>query len=203
MAVSLFGVATAMSVRGKFLAMLSDLLANGALKLPPDCSAERLQSLINRLGRVKWHVWLCERYEHGLGVITYLARYLRGGPLCDSQLVSVDDERIVTSYQPHDSNDHGKNSTPDNETCHDHSLTPVPPLPMGEGYGSSLREFHVNHPALLTLAPEVWLQRYLEHAPISGQHSIRHYGLYAPASGDETPTRLRTGSPAKSPRSPT
>jgi hypothetical protein len=131
--------------RGKFLAMLSDLLAGGALKLPPDCSAERLKSLINRLGRVKWHVWLCKRYEHGLGVITYLARYLRGGPLRDSQLVSVDDEHIVTRYQPHDS---------------DHSAT-------------------------LSLTPDVWLQRYLEHAPISGQHSIRHYGLYAPVSGEK------------------
>jgi SM-20-related protein len=42
-----------------------------------------------------------------------------------------------------ESNDHGKNA--DNETCRDRSLTPVPPLPVGEGYDSSLREFHVNH----------------------------------------------------------
>jgi membrane fusion protein (multidrug efflux system) len=41
-------------------------------------------------------------------------------------------------------NDHGKKATSDDETCHDRSLTPVPPLPMGEGYGSALREFHVN-----------------------------------------------------------
>jgi Uma2 family endonuclease len=41
-------------------------------------------------------------------------------------------------------NDHDKDAIPDDETCHDRSLTPVPPLPMGEGYGSSLREFHVN-----------------------------------------------------------
>ena len=40
-------------------------------------------------------------------------------------------------------NNHGKKATPDNETCHDRSLTPVPPLPEGEGYGSSLSEFHV------------------------------------------------------------
>ena len=29
------------------------------------------------------------------------------------------------------------------QTRHDRSLTPVPPLPEGEEYGSSLREFHV------------------------------------------------------------
>jgi hypothetical protein len=70
-------------------------------------------------------------------------------------------------------NDHGKNVTPDNETRHDRSLPcrahsgeaeivrkaqsgfcetpcspPVPPLPMGEGYGSSLRELHVNERTL-------------------------------------------------------
>jgi hypothetical protein len=131
--------------RGKMLALLSGLLACGALKLPPDCSVERLQSLINRLGRAKWHVWLCERYEYGLGVIAYLARYLRGGPLRDSQLVSVDDAHIVTRYQPHDA----------------------------------------AHPATLSLSPDAWLQRYLEHAPITGQHSIRHYGLYAPVSREK------------------
>jgi cytochrome c553 len=32
---------------------------------------------------------------------------------------------------------------PDNETRHARSLTPVPPLPKGEGYGSALRKFHV------------------------------------------------------------
>ena len=41
------------------------------------------------------------------------------------------------------SNDHGKKAAPDDETRHDRSLTLVPPLPEGEEYGSSLREFHV------------------------------------------------------------
>jgi hypothetical protein len=87
--------------RGKLLAALSPLLARGQLRLPPDWSRERARSLINRLGRVTWHVWLCQRYAHGQGVLVYLARYLRGGPLRDSQLVSVSDQRIVTRYQAH------------------------------------------------------------------------------------------------------
>jgi len=32
-----------------------------------------------------------------------------------------------------------------NRLSHDRSLTPVPPLPEGEGYSSSLREIHVNN----------------------------------------------------------
>lgn len=127
--------------RGKLLAALKDRLADGTLRLPPPCSPERARSLINRLGRVKWHVWLCERYAHGQGVLLYLARYLRGGPLRDAQIVSVDDQRIVTRYQPRGA-----------------------------------------PPATLVLAPAAWLQRYLEHAPVTGQHSLRRYGLYAPAA---------------------
>jgi hypothetical protein len=40
-------------------------------------------------------------------------------------------------------NDHGKNTTPDDETCHDRSLTTRSPAPDGEGYSSSLCELHV------------------------------------------------------------
>jgi hypothetical protein len=127
--------------RGKFLATLAQHLTTGSLHLPPDCSAEQARSLINRLGRLKWHVWLCDRYDHGHGVLVYLARYLRGGPLRDCQLVSVSNQRIVTRYTPRDA-----------------------------------------PPTTLALHPDAWLHRYLEHAPITGQHSLRRYGLYAPTA---------------------
>jgi hypothetical protein len=127
--------------RGKLLAALARLLARNELHLPPDCSPERAKSLINRLGRLKWHVWLCARYAHGHGVLVYLARYLRGGPLRDAQLVSVSDQRIVFRYHAHDA------------------------------------------PATtLALDSDAWLRRFLEHAPITSQHSLRRYGLYAPAA---------------------
>lgn len=127
--------------RGKLLAALSRLLASGELRLPPDCSVECAQSLINRLGRIKWHVWLCARYAHGHGVLVYLARYLRGGPLRDTQLVVAADHRIVTRYRAHGA-----------------------------------------PPTTLALDPDAWLRRYLEHAPVTGQHLLRRYGLYAPAA---------------------
>jgi 7-cyano-7-deazaguanine reductase len=41
-------------------------------------------------------------------------------------------------------NDQGINATLATESCHDRSLNPVPPLPKSEGYGSTLRELHVN-----------------------------------------------------------
>ncbi len=36
----------------------------------------QVQTLMNKLGRKKWNVRICEKYPHGSGVLTYLARYL-------------------------------------------------------------------------------------------------------------------------------
>lgn len=127
--------------RGKFLSALGRRLTAGEVGLPTDHSPEFTRRLINRLGRVSWHVWLTRRYDHGEGVLLYLARYLHGGPLRDSQVLHADHERVVFRYQPN---------------------------------GAS--------PATLSLRPEDWLQRYLEHVPVTGQHSLRRYGLYAPAA---------------------
>ncbi len=73
--------------RGKFLAFLRKALDKGHLVLPPDTSLAQACSLLNRLGRVTWNVKLLERYEHGRGVLTYLARYLKGGPIGPGRLL--------------------------------------------------------------------------------------------------------------------
>ena len=51
--------------------------------------------LLNRLGRQQWHVQIMQRYAHGQGVATYLARYLRGGPLKPSRIVSWDTQTVT------------------------------------------------------------------------------------------------------------
>lgn len=89
--------------RGKLLARVRAALASGELRLPPDLTAQRASNLLNRLGRVKWNVHLRERYEHGRGVMTYLARYVRGGALSNTQLAGVDEQQVVFRYTPHGS----------------------------------------------------------------------------------------------------
>src|SRR5262249_54489279 len=57
----------------------------------------------NRLGhprKTPWNVWIMERYRHGVGVVTYLARYLRGGPIKTARLVAFDGERVTFLYRP-------------------------------------------------------------------------------------------------------
>jgi hypothetical protein len=87
--------------RGKLLAAVRGALECGALPLPADLSGERLSSLLNRLGRVKWNVHLCERYDHAEGISVYLARYVKGGALTNRQILAASDERVVFSYKRH------------------------------------------------------------------------------------------------------
>jgi Putative transposase/Transposase zinc-binding domain len=74
--------------RGKLLAALDTAVRGGQLILPAGMRPRHWETLRNRLGRQKWNVHIRERYPHGVGGLTYLARYLRGGPLSNTRLVS-------------------------------------------------------------------------------------------------------------------
>ena len=132
--------------RGKLLAKLRQLSASPKLKLPPSWTPQQLINLCNKLGRKKWNVNVRERYDHGAGVVTYLARYLRGGPFNNSQLHQLTDTHVSFSYVPHD-DPHHRFST-------------------------------------ITLDMNAFFQRYLQHMPLRGKPSVRHYGSYA--SGKRT-----------------
>ncbi|MCA9122167.1 MAG: transposase [Planctomycetaceae bacterium] len=80
--------------RGRFRKLLLRALERGALELPPNMTEAGVRSLLNRVGRVTWNVKILERYDHGVGVATYLARYLKGGPIGNGRLVSLRDGRV-------------------------------------------------------------------------------------------------------------
>jgi hypothetical protein len=84
--------------RGKLLAALHQALDAGQLTLPAGVTPPQLRMLLNRLGRTKWHVQIMTRYAQGQGVATYLARYLRGGPLKPSRVVSWDAQTVTFRY---------------------------------------------------------------------------------------------------------
>jgi hypothetical protein len=91
-----------MLFRGKLLAALRTLHQEGQLRLPDALSPERFASLLNRFGRkVKWNVRVCERYAHGRGVSVYLARYVKGGPYNNTQIVRASATEVVFAYTPH------------------------------------------------------------------------------------------------------
>lgn len=87
--------------RGKMIAAVRNKLHAGALALPPDLPAFRLENTLNRLGREPWNVEIRQRYSHGSGVMIYLAHYIRGGPISDRRILSFNAEGISFLYLDH------------------------------------------------------------------------------------------------------
>jgi hypothetical protein len=85
--------------RGKLRAAIRQGLAQGTLTLPVGQRPQQIDNLLNKLGRMKWNVHIRERYPHGQGILVYLARYLRGGPLSNRRLLACDGEQVVFGYE--------------------------------------------------------------------------------------------------------
>jgi hypothetical protein len=84
--------------RGKMVDAIRRTLARGEFALPEPMGPQQVLNLLNRLGhprKTKWNVRIMERYRHGAGVVTYLARYLRGGPIKNARLVAFDGARVT------------------------------------------------------------------------------------------------------------
>jgi hypothetical protein len=101
--------------RGKLLAAIRQALARAELVLP---EGRRLQQGLNRLNRLgpprktKWNVHIRERYRHGAGVGTYLARSLRGGPIKNARLVAYAGDRGTCTCRPRQEEADGGSAAP-------------------------------------------------------------------------------------------
>jgi Putative transposase/Transposase zinc-binding domain len=85
--------------RGKLLAAVDAAVRRGTLTLPDGMPLRHWAILRNKLGRQKWNVYIRERYPHSTGVLTYLARYFRGGPIANQRLVSCTPEAVTLRYR--------------------------------------------------------------------------------------------------------
>lgn len=84
--------------RAKVLDEIRKAYTAGKLRLPEGMSAQQFSRVLIESASRKWNVRLCEEYRHGGGVLTYLARYLRGGPIKNSRIVSIHDGRVTFIY---------------------------------------------------------------------------------------------------------
>ncbi|WP_168927546.1 IS91 family transposase [Nitrincola alkalilacustris] len=128
--------------RGKIQAFLKEAMEAGDLVLPPDMSKADFWQQYRGLYRKEWSVRIEERYAHGKGVMLYLARYCKGGPLNPEQIKGWSQGQIEMSYLDHRS--------------------------------KRIRRQQ--------LRPLQLIQRLLQHVPTDGIHTVRYYGLYAPAA---------------------
>ena len=81
--------------RAKLLDALRIAERRGKLQLPTGMRSAQLRSLLNKLGRQLWNVRILERFNQGCGVLTYLARYLRGGPISNTRILKVSSQHVT------------------------------------------------------------------------------------------------------------
>ncbi len=91
--------------RGRLLADVCAQLDAGALRLPRDWDLALWRRTLTRLHRLKWNVHVRTRYAHGHGVAAYLARYVRGGPMNNSQIVHADATQVRFRHLDHATGD--------------------------------------------------------------------------------------------------
>jgi hypothetical protein len=87
--------------RGKVLGALEALWLSGRLQEPPHYAEDGVRQVLREAARLKWNIRIAERYPHGRGVMKYLARYVRGGPIKDHRLVRYDGEQVTFRYGNH------------------------------------------------------------------------------------------------------
>lgn len=98
-----------LAFRGRFCALLHRALESGALRAPRG-DVTQWQRTIARTQSKKWNVRIERRYDHAQGLAVYLARYLRGGPIRNSQ-VRLKDGRVEMHYYDHRLNPEGARTT--------------------------------------------------------------------------------------------
>jgi hypothetical protein len=87
--------------RGKVLGELERLWLSGQLQTPPPWPEDGVRQVLVAAARQKWNIRIAERYRHGRGVVKYLARYVRGGPLKDHRFVRFDGRTVTFWYGAH------------------------------------------------------------------------------------------------------
>jgi hypothetical protein len=143
--------------RGKMVDALRQTVSRGELALPEPMRPQQLLNLLHRLGhptQTKWNVRIMERYRHGAGVVTYLARYLRGGPIKNARLVAWDGNRVTFLHRARHEEAEGGSPSPQRMTLSVADFlqrwlqhVPVPQTRVVRSYGL----YHPTHAETLAL----------------------------------------------------
>ena len=87
--------------RGKMQSFIRQAWKSGELSLPPDISEEDFSRAYKQAYAKAWSVRIEERYDHGKGVMLYLARYFKGGPINPAQITDCTHRAIAFRYLDH------------------------------------------------------------------------------------------------------
>ena len=133
----------------RMIRMILKELGAGRLQVPEGQRVDSWQRATVRVGKRDWSVRICERYAHGAGVATYLARYMRGSPIRPERIVAWNAERVKFKYT-------------DNRASKEQVV------------GGAGRKIH----RVMQLPLEDFVLRLFQHLPEPNLKIIRHWGLY-------------------------
>ena len=86
--------------RGKLLDALGHaLFKKNTLIQPPGQDREHWLRLFNTLRAKPWHAHIQPPYDHPMGVIRYLAFYIKGGPIAEDRITRLPDHQIRIAYK--------------------------------------------------------------------------------------------------------
>jgi hypothetical protein len=87
--------------RGKVLGAIEQWWLTGQLQFPPYLDDDGIRRVLIAAARQPWNIRIAERYPHGRGVMKYLARYVRGGPIKEHRFVGFDGQQVTFRYGNH------------------------------------------------------------------------------------------------------
>lgn len=87
--------------RGKMQSYIKDAFFKKELRLPKDCDGVEFMKIHRSLFKKQWSIRIQEQYSHGRGVMLYLARYMKGGPLNPKQITQLTSTHLVFRYKDH------------------------------------------------------------------------------------------------------
>jgi hypothetical protein len=125
--------------RRNLLAALRGVLNQGVLYLPPSWDAAGAHALLDELKETPWHVRIEPPYASGNGLVIYLARYVRGGPIKNSRLLAFTGTDVTFRYRQYRGHQRAKWRTMslpvDEFIARLLQHVPVPGLQMVRAYG--------------------------------------------------------------------
>jgi hypothetical protein len=73
--------------KGAYISGIRKLIRENKLTMPKGQSVVQLRSILTKIySKKKWNVRVEESYTHGEGIVKYLSRYLKGGPIRSHQV---------------------------------------------------------------------------------------------------------------------
>lgn len=87
--------------RGKMQSYIKEAFFKKEIVLPTEWDGVSFLKTHRNLYKKQWSIGIQEKYAHGQGVMLYLARYMKGGPINPKQITQCTSKKIVFHYKDH------------------------------------------------------------------------------------------------------